>query len=68
MSELLTSDWVVELLEDWDAELPLARDFGDAFVIGDSVSVTFMTGGSVAGRSVVGEGVGELLSVVNSST
>lgn len=68
MSELLISDWVVELLEDWDAELPLARDFGDVFVIGESVSVTFMIGGSVAGRSVVGEGVGEVLSVASSST
>lgn len=67
MSELLTSDWVVELREDWDAELPLARDFGDASVAGESVSVTFMIGGSVAGGPVVGGGVGGPLSVADSS-
>ena len=68
MSELLISDWVVELLEDWDAELPLALDFGDIFVIGESVSVTLMIGGSVAGSSVVGEGLDGELSVADSST
>lgn len=68
MSELLISDWVVELLEDWDAELPFVRGFGDVFVIGESVIVTFMTGGSAAGSSVVGEGVGGALSVADSST
>lgn len=67
MSELLISDWVVELLEEWDAKLPLVLEFGDVFVIGESVSVTFIIGGSVAGSSVVGEGVGGLLSVTDSS-
>lgn len=50
MSELLISDWVVELLEEWDAELPLALDFGDKFVKGPSARVTFMIKASVVGR------------------
>lgn len=37
-------------------------------MIGESVSVTFIIGGSVAGSSVVKEGVGEALSVADSST
>lgn len=65
MSELLISDWVVELLEDWDAELRLGQDLGDVFVMGESVSVMFMIGGSVAGSSVVGDGVGGALSVAS---
>lgn len=69
MSELLMSDWVVELLDDWEAELPLVRDFGDELAIGDEfVGETFMIGGSVVGSSVVGEGVGGLLSGTVSST
>lgn len=68
ISELLISDWVVELLEDWEAELPLARDFGDVFVMSESVRVTLMTGASDIGSSVVGEGLGRLLSEPLSST
>lgn len=49
MSELLISDWVVELLEDWDAELPLVQDLGDSFVIREFVMVLFIIGGSEAG-------------------
>lgn len=67
MSELLISDWVVELLEDWDAELPSSRDSGHVFVIGESVSSMFTDGGSVAGSSAVGEGVGGTLSVADPS-
>lgn len=54
MSELLISDGVVEPLEDWDAELPWARGFGDMFMIEGSVSVMFIIGGSVVGVSVGG--------------
>lgn len=68
MSELLISDWVVELLEDWDAELPLVRGFGDDLVIGEFVRVTLMIGGPAVGRSVVGDGVGGTLSAAPSST
>lgn len=68
MSELLISDWVVELLEEWDAELPLARDLGEEFAMSESVRVTLMTGASVAGSPVVGEGVGGVLSARLSST
>ena len=68
MSELLISDWVLELLEDWDAELPLVRDFGEDFAIGESVSVTFMIGRPVTGSSVVDDGVGGALSEAESST
>lgn len=68
MSELLNSDWVVELLEDWEAELPLVRGLGDVCDMGESVSVTLITGGSAAWSSVVGEGVGGPLSVADSST
>lgn len=68
MSELLISDWVVELLEDWDAELPLVRDLGDSFVIREFVMVTFIIGASVAENSVVGESVGGSLSGAGSST
>lgn len=68
MSELLSSDCVVELLEDCDAELPLARDFGDRFEIGEFVRVTFMMGGSVVGSSAVGEGLGWEISAAVSST
>lgn len=58
MSELLISDWVVELLEDWDAELPFGLDLGVADSIVESVTVMFMVGGSPAGRPTVGDGVG----------
>lgn len=68
MSELLISDWVVELLEEWDAELPLPLDFGEEFAMSESVRVTLMTGASVAGSSVVGDGVGGVLSARLSST
>lgn len=47
------SDGVVEPLDDWDAELPLARDFEDMYMIGESGSVTFMIGGFMVGISVV---------------
>lgn len=59
---------MVELLEDWDAELPLVRDFGGLFVIGASDSVMLMTGGSALGRSVVGDGVSGALSVIGGSS
>lgn len=58
MSELLISDWVVELLEDWDGELPFGLDLGNAASTADSVTVMFMVGGSAAGSSTVGGGVG----------
>lgn len=57
MSELLISDWVVELLEDWDAELPLGLGLGRAAPVVESVTVTLMDGGSAAGSSTVGDGV-----------
>lgn len=62
MSELLISDWVVELLEDWDAELPFGLDLGVADSIVESVTVMFMVGGSAAGSPTVGDGVGGSLS------
>lgn len=65
MSELLISDWVVELLEDWDIELRVGQDLGDVSVIGGSVSVMFMIGGSVVVSSVVGDGLGTMLSVAS---
>lgn len=68
MSELLISDGVVEPLEDWDAELPWARDFEDMFMIEGSVSVMFMIGGFVVGISVVGKEVGGGLSVYDTFT
>lgn len=65
MSELLISDWVVELLEDWDAELRLGQHLGDVSVTGGSVSVMFMIGGSGVVSSVVGDGLGTMLSVAS---
>lgn len=63
MSELI-SDGVAELLEDWEAELPLARDFED--ISGESVIVTLMTGRLVAWIPAAG-GVGGALSVAEST-
>lgn len=69
MSELLISDCVVELLDDWDAVLPFVLDFGGDFgLIEVSVSVTFMIGGCLVVRSMVGDGVGGILSAAPSST
>jgi len=68
MSELLNSDWVAELLEDWDAELPLVRDFGELVLIGPSATVMFTIGVSARERSAVGEGSRRGLSLIGSST
>lgn len=43
MSELLSSDCVMELLEDTEAELPSDKDFVDVLVVGEFVTV-IMTG------------------------
>lgn len=67
MSELLISDWVVELLDDWDAELPFGRDLGRAVAMLESVTVMFMDGGSAAGSSTVGDGVGGSLLAAGAS-
>lgn len=68
MSELLISDWVVELLEDWDAELPLGLDLGGAGPRVESVTVMFMDGGAAAGSSTVGDGVGGSLLAASTNT
>ena len=68
MSELLSSDWVVELREDCDAQLPLVGDLGELLLIGESVTVMWMFGGSTLGRAAVGEGSREGLSLIGSST
>lgn len=68
MSELLNSDWVAELLEDWDAELPLVRDFGELVLIGASATVMFTIDVSAGERSAVGEGSRRGLSLIGSST
>lgn len=68
MSELLISDWVVELLEDWDAELPFGRNLGRAVPMLESVTVMLMDGGSAARSSTVGDGVGGSLYAADAST
>lgn len=68
MSELLISDWVVELLEDCDAELPFGRDLARAVPTVASVTVMLMDGGSAAGSSTVEDGVVGLLSAADAST
>lgn len=63
MSELLTSEWVAELMEDWEAELLLGQESEEVCVPGESVSVMLITGWSAAAVSVVGGGVGGMVSV-----
>lgn len=67
MSELLISDWVVELLEDWDAELPFGLDLGKDGSTVESVTVMLMVGGSAAGSPMVGDGVGGSLLATDAS-
>ena len=68
MSELLSSDWVVELREDCDAQLPLVVDLGELLLIGESVTVMLMIGGSALGRAAAGEGAREGLLLTGPST
>lgn len=63
MSELLTSEWVAELMEDWEAELLLGQESEEVCGTGESVTVMLIIGWSDAAVSVVGGGVGGMVSV-----